>query len=250
MERQKTIEEFRSARKGDDDTVVVEGVHAFKHALRFGAAFQDVFVSDKAMVIDLAEKIASRREAEAIDQMATEIDTSLFEALAPKASRTGIVARAKKSKDDCVKELPDQEKPIIFLEEPHDTQNVGAVVRVAAGYGAAAVVVSGSINPWHADCIRSAAGLHWALPVCHVDSIEEIAFERHIISCNADGTDMYSTNVPKNAILVFGTERYGITEELKKRSDHVIAIPMQKNVSSLNLATSVSAVLFGAQFEK
>lgn len=250
MERQKTIEEFRSARKGDEDIVVIEGVHAFKHALRFGAVFHDVFVSDKEMVIELAEKVASDREAEAIDQMATEIDVDLFDALAPKASRTGIVARAQKRRDDCVKELPDQEKPIVFLEEPHDTQNVGAVVRVAAGYGAAAVVVSGSINPWHADCIRSGAGLHWALPVCHVESIEEIAFERQIISCDADGIDMYHADVPRNAILVFGTERYGITSALKKRSDKTIAIPMQEKVSSLNLATSVSAVLFGAQFHK
>lgn len=250
MERQKTIEAFRNARKGDERVVVIEGVHAFKHALRFGAEFIDIFTPDKVMTVELAQKIATDREAEAIDQMATEINTELFDQLAPKAARTGIVARAKKNCDDCVKELPNEKKPIVFLEDPHDTQNVGAVVRVAAGYGAAAVVVSGRINPWHADCIRAAAGLHWALPVCHVESVEEIAFERQIIACDADGKDMYQANVPQNAILVFGTERYGITEKLKKRSDSVLAIPMQEKVSSLNLATSVSAVLFGAQFQK
>lgn len=250
MEQQTTIESFQAARRGNESLVVIEGVHAFKHALRFGAEFKDVFVSDKEMTLELAQKIASEKEVEAIDNLATEIDEGLFEKLAPKAARTGIVARAKKGCDDCIKELPDEEQSIIFLEEPHDTQNVGAVVRVAAGYGAAAIVVSGKINPWHADCIRAAAGLHWALPVCHVESIEEVAFERQVVACDADGESMYEAEIQKNAILVFGTERYGITEKLKRRADQMIAIPMQEKVSSLNLATSVSAVLYGAKFGK
>ena len=46
------------------------------------------------------------------------------------------------------------------------------------------------------------------------------------------------------AILAFGTERHGLTEELLDRADARLGIPMRAGVSSLNLATAVAAVLF------
>ncbi len=45
-------------------------------------------------------------------------------------------------------------------------------------------------------------------------------------------------------MLAFGTERYGLSEELRARADASVSIPMRPGVSSLNLATSVAAVLF------
>ena len=45
-------------------------------------------------------------------------------------------------------------------------------------------------------------------------------------------------------MLAFGTERNGLSEELLARADERISIPMRAGVSSLNLATSVAAVLF------
>jgi hypothetical protein len=46
------------------------------------------------------------------------------------------------------------------------------------------------------------------------------------------------------AVLAFGTERGGLTDALLARADARVALPMQPGVSSLNLATSVSAVLY------
>ena len=46
------------------------------------------------------------------------------------------------------------------------------------------------------------------------------------------------------AILAFGTERHGLSDEVLDRATMRVRIPMRQGVSSLNLATSVSAVLF------
>jgi len=46
------------------------------------------------------------------------------------------------------------------------------------------------------------------------------------------------------SLLAFGTERYGLSEELLARADARLAIPMREGVSSLNLATAVAAVLY------
>jgi tRNA G18 (ribose-2'-O)-methylase SpoU len=50
--------------------------------------------------------------------------------------------------------------------------------------------------------------------------------------------------MPSRAVLAFGTERRGISEGLLAHADHRVSIPMRPGVSSLNLATSVAAVLF------
>jgi tRNA G18 (ribose-2'-O)-methylase SpoU len=48
-------------------------------------------------------------------------------------------------------------------------------------------------------------------------------------------------------LLVFGTEREGLPDEIDSRADLRIAIPMRHGVSSLNLATAVAVILYLAR---
>lgn len=248
MKNQYIIEQFRICRYGKYDVVVVEGIHAFKHAYRFGGEFVAVYSSNKSKVVALTEKIASREEAKILSEMIIEVDRELLAEFSPHPIRTELISLVKKPEQKKIADL-ENDKPIVFLEEPHDTKNVGATVRVAAAYGVAALCVSGEINPWHAGCIKSGSGLHFAISIFKVKNLEEISQDRMTVACDADGENMYESATPKNAVLVFGTERYGITDNVKKAVDKTISIPMQDKVSSLNLATSVAAVLYGAKFK-
>ena len=49
---------------------------------------------------------------------------------------------------------------------------------------------------------------------------------------------------PLRAVLAFGTERGGLSDDLLARADATVALPMAPGVSSLNLATAVAALLF------
>ena len=124
-------------------------------------------------------------------------------------------------------------------------------VRVAAAYGAGALVVSGRISPLSASVIRAGAGLVFALPVFKISDFAELKNfgDRVLVSADPEGQSWKETRIPKNSIIIFGTEREGVSAELKEMSDMKIKIDMQKDVSSLNLATSVSAFLFGTNFE-
>lgn len=48
---------------------------------------------------------------------------------------------------------------VVFLERPSHRGNVGAAVRVAAAAGAAGVLTSGSLDPWHPHALRGAAAI-------------------------------------------------------------------------------------------
>jgi TrmH family RNA methyltransferase len=88
--------------------------------------------------------------------------------------------------------------------------------------------------------VRGSAGLHYALPVLVLASLSEV--RGPVVVLDADG-DAWS-GLPDDAVLVVGSERAGVSEESLSRADRVVALPMLPGVSSLNLATAVSAALY------
>jgi TrmH family RNA methyltransferase len=113
-------------------------------------------------------------------------------------------------------------------------------VRVAAAAGAAGVLTTGRQDPWHPDALRGSAGLHFALPVARTRVLPPT--DRPLVALDPEGDPI--APLPPRAILAFGTERDGLTDELLGRADARLALPMRPGVSSLNLATAVAAVLF------
>ena len=134
--------------------------------------------------------------------------------------------------------------PLVLLEDPRDLGNLGACVRVAAAADAAAVLTTGGHDPWHPDALRGSAGLHYALAVARLPDALAPALDRPLLALHPAGDPLDPAALPPRAVLAFGTERHGLSPELLARADARIAIPMRPGVSSLNLATSVAAVLF------
>lgn len=128
--------------------------------------------------------------------------------------------------------------------------NLGAVVRVAAAAGAAAVLTTGPSDPWHPEAVRGAAGLHFALPVARVGGLDQLVFSpaprRPLVALDPDGDDLgpAGPELPPGALIAFGTERAGLSRDLLGRADACLRLPMTAGVSSLNLATAVAATLY------
>jgi RNA methyltransferase, TrmH family len=241
------LDRFRKARR-DRGLAVIEGFHALKHALRFDAEVLEVLCTDlpalELLAAELAPDVGARLRA-----LSNPVEAAVFRQIAPRAPRTGVVALAKRPRPDLEAALADaRPAPIVLLEQPRDLSNVGACVRVAAAAGAAGVIVTGRHDPWHADAIRGAAGLHYALPVLWCESPpageEPPAGERPLVALHPDGEPLHPRELPGRAILAFGSERQGLSAELLAAAAHRVRIPMREGVSSLNLATSVAAVLF------
>ncbi|MFW6206249.1 MAG: TrmH family RNA methyltransferase, partial [Gemmatimonadota bacterium] len=63
----------------------------------------------------------------------------------------------------------------------------------------------------------------------------------------AEGEPLESAAIPPRAVLVFGSERTGVTEALLSGAERRVAIPMRPGVSSLNLATAVAVTLYAGR---
>ena len=240
-DEQALIRRYRTARR-DPGLAVLEGFHALKHALRFGAEVLEAVAADRDLLDELAAELALDLGSSLVERTVAVTAETLAE-LVPQAPRTGVVAIARRPQVDVAAALADSRpEPLVLLEDPRTMGNMGACVRVAAAADAAGVLTTGPNDPWHPDALRGAAGLHFALPVAALGELPR--GDRPLVAIDPGGEGLRPAELPPRAILAFGTERYGLSDELLARADARLGIPMRAGVSSLNLATAVAAVLF------
>lgn len=125
--------------------VLLEGFHAVKHALRFGADVHPLITTDLAAAVSLAETHApDLRERFAA---ATEVDQNHFKLRVGRTHPTGVAGFAEKP------DLPfDRAAPIVLLDNPRNLGNFGAAIQVAAGLDAGGVVSTGDVDPGTRTC--------------------------------------------------------------------------------------------------
>ncbi len=248
------VRRFQEARR-DGDLVVLQGFHALKHALRFGAQVELVACADPGELTRLVQTLAPELSAD-MERLAVVLPVDAFKRLGPYVPHTGVVSIARRVLTDPLALLASGgEAPIVLLEDPRHFGNLGAVIRVAAAVEAAGVLTTGRQDPWDPVALRGSAGLHFALPVARVERLparlppamgdtREGESDRPLLAFDPEGEDLRPELVPPRALLAFGTEREGLSEQLLERAHARLRLPMRAGVSSLNLATSVAAVLY------
>ncbi len=137
--------------------------------------------------------------------------------------------------------------PVLALDNVQDPGNVGAMIRLAAGFDAAGVVVlSGSADPFSPRAIRGSSGTALSTPIASADAaaLIDIAHrsERPIYCMMPDGQQIDS-DVPSNAVIVMGSEGRGVSDPMTAVGTP-ISIPISERVDSLNVATSAAIVLW------
>jgi tRNA G18 (ribose-2'-O)-methylase SpoU len=226
------------------DAVLLDGFHALKHALRFGAKVMAVLAEDVAATQALSEELAPD-VAGSIGELAVEVPSGVLRNLVPRAHPTRVVALAVRPAAqinlDALADLP-RTSPIVVLENPRNLGNVGAVIRLAAGLAATGVVTTGDMDPWHPNVVRGSAGLHFATAVERLSLADLPSGPLYVL--DPDGEDIRRTGIPDDALVAFGSERHGVSAELRERATKLVSLPMRPQVSSYNLATSVAMALF------
>lgn len=233
----------------DPAAVRLEGVHAVKHAVRFGATIVAAATPDRdraaALLAQLAPDVA-------LPACTVEVDAPAWRQLAPRGLPSPLLASAARPPTSASDVLA-APGTVLVLEDPRHLGNLGAAVRVAAAADAGGVLVLGETDPWHPTAVRAAAGLTFALPVAAAATLPAGPFAvpvelgtgavRPLVALDPAGAPLRGP-LPPHALLLVGTERGGLSPALRDRADHVVRLPMRAGVSSLNLATAVAAALY------
>ncbi|MFI8349152.1 TrmH family RNA methyltransferase [Streptomyces sp. NPDC085596] len=226
------------------DAVLLDGFHALKHALRFGAEVPVAVTTDREATLALAGELAGDVR-DTLDALLTEVPQAVYATLVPRPHPTGVAALAvRPAREANLKTLAHLPRtaPVVVLDEPRNLGNAGAVIRLAAGFGATGVVTTGTLDPWHPTVVRGGAGLHFATAVERL-GVEELP-AGPLFALDPEGDDIRRVELPDDAVLAFGSERSGLSAPLRARADRLLALPMRPQVSSYNLATSVAMTLY------
>ncbi|MFJ6897118.1 TrmH family RNA methyltransferase [Streptomyces hokutonensis] len=227
-----------------DTAVLLDGFHALKHALRFGAEVPVAVTTDRRTALALAADLAPDVR-DALDALLTEVPEATYRTFVPRPHPTAVAALAvrpaRAANLEKIAHTP-RSTPVVVLDNPRNLGNAGAVIRLAAGFGATGVVTTGTLDPWHPTVVRAGAGLHYATAVERL-AVDELP-PGPVFALDPEGDDIRGLKIPDDAVLAFGSERSGLSAELRARTDHLVALPMRPQVSSYNLATSVAMTLY------
>ena len=225
-------------------SVLLDGFHALKHAVRFQAEVPVAVTADRRAALALADELAPD-VTDTLAGLLAEVPEPTYRSLVPRPHPTAVAALAvrppRAANLDKLAHTP-RTAPIVVLDNPRNLGNAGAVIRLAAGFGATGVVTTGTLDPWHPTVVRGGAGLHFATAVERLEVGELPAGP--LFALDPEGDDIRGVKLPDDAVLAFGSERSGLSAALRARTDHLLSLPMRPQVSSYNLATSVAMTLY------
>jgi len=152
---------------------------------------------------------------------------------------------------DAVLEAARPPRLVVALDGVTNPENVGAIVRSAAAFAAAAVVVGETAaSPWLRRAVRSSMGAVLALPVVEVAGL--VATLERLERCGvaAVATSPHGTTAVDQAdlsgdvCLVVGHEGLGVRPTVLSACRRVVRIPMPAGVDSLNAASAAAVFIY------
>ena len=189
----------------------------------------------------VADAVAGGWKAIAVLERGVDVTPEIFDFLSETRQSQGVIGVFERPRASAAEILGRRDTVAIALDGVQDPGNVGTIVRLAAAFDAAGVLLlPGCADPFGPKAIRSSAGAILNIPVAPTTARELIEAGMPLFAADASGDA--ADPPPSNAVLLFGNEGAGVSEELLRHATP-IAIPMSGRVESLNVASSAAILL-------
>jgi TrmH family RNA methyltransferase len=166
----------------------------------------------------------------------------LFKAVTDTKTSQGVIGLFERPRWNADQIFSRRDTVVIALDGVQDPGNVGTIVRLAAAFDAAGVILlPGCADAYGPKAIRASAGAILSVPVVEmpIDSL----LARGLPLYTADSKGSSSTPPARSAVLAFGSEGRGISEQLRSAA-RPIAIESSGRVESLNVAAAAAILLW------
>lgn len=136
----------------------------------------------------------------------------------------------------------------LVLDTVQDPSNLGAIVRSALAYNYKQIILVNSVYPFLPKVIRSSMGYVFNVSFYSFTTNEFLNFAKNenlkLLGAKMDGKNIrnFSSN-NQNFGFVVGNEGNGVGNEIQSICYEFVAIPMQNEVESLNVAVSASIIM-------
>lgn len=222
--------------------IVIEGPHLLAAALDAGFVPRAVLGTEAGLAKPEVSKLVRRTKVPPVL-----ISPSIFESIVDSDTPQGIAAEL---------EIPAFERrgSAVFLEGVQDAGNVGAIVRSAAAFGAASVVLDRHCaDAWSPKVLRAGAGGHFLLGIRIVDDLATAIREfKGRVLCATARAELRLRDVVFSGDVgwLFGGEGAGVSPPLEALAAERVAVPMEAGTESLNVAATAAICLYEAYSRK
>jgi 23S rRNA (guanosine2251-2'-O)-methyltransferase len=241
----------RTGRSEKPKGEIVSGRNAVLEALRASVPATELIV---ARSIDVDDRVAESLQLALHHQLPIrEVHRAEIEGIS--ANSQGIILAIKPYQYSSFQEITERANHpilIVALDGVTDPRNLGAIVRSAAAFGAAGVVMTERrAAAMTASAWKSSAGAAARLPVAQVTNMARTIEDAKKIGCFVIGLDGESDQslsgmkvAKENVMIVVGSEGKGLSRLVREKCDLVVSIPMRATTESLNASVATSIALF------
>lgn len=142
---------------------------------------------------------------------------------------------------------------IVALDDIRDPGNLGTIIRLCDWFGITQIVCSlETVDVYNPKVIQATMGSLSRVSVNYIDLKAYISLSKlPVYGTFMEGNNIYSEELPENAIIILGNEANGISKELENTIGNKLSIPrfgcIQKT-ESLNVASA--AAIFISEFKR
>lgn len=182
------------------------------------------------------------------------VEADDLQKLAASAHHEGVVAEVLREEplplSTWLRDLPPGPCCVLWLDGVGNPHNLGAILRSAAHFGAAAVLLpKHSTLALSGAAARVAEGGAEAVPFVRLgredNAIAQLRGVGFALAATVvrGGGDVFATTLPQRLVYVLGAEGEGMDAELAKACDLRLSIPGTGAVESLNVASATAVLL-------
>ncbi|MEO6155296.1 MAG: TrmH family RNA methyltransferase [Thermomonas sp.] len=182
------------------------------------------------------------------------VEESDLQKLAASAHHEGVVADVLRAEPQplttWLRELPEGPQCALWLDGVGNPHNLGAILRSAAHFGVAAVLLpKHSTLALSGAAARVAEGGAEAVPLVRLGRDDNAIAQLHgagfqlAATVVRGGSDLFKTTLPNRLVYVLGAESEGMSGELGVACDLKLSIPGSGSVESLNVSAACAVLL-------
>ncbi|MBQ8459204.1 RNA methyltransferase [bacterium] len=215
---------------------LLEGFKTIKEAYDFGIKLEHIFVEKNHY-----------EEYNFAKDLIIETNEAVLKKLSTTESAPNAIAVGFQKNYD--KNILKNLKKVVLLEDIKDLGNLGTIIRSSVAFGAEAIVLYGdSVDIYNPKCVRASVGNLWKIPIIQIQDFNELKeiFEKFekIATLPRSENLLKTFKIKTPCLVMFGSEANGLSDKFVKISTNSVKIEMNRTVESLNLATSVSVILY------